>query len=261
MNLQLSPAGRSYGRRRDIPDKRDKVLSVGRPLPLPPSHFETEWLGSVRDQLQEGSCVGHGWAGHREWLARKFQGIFPDLSPQFVYYLCRQQEGTLPSDAGSTVRTGARVINKFGTCPESGDPYGPETMNTPPTALATGTALSYKGGAYHRLLDMATMRSCLASGYCFVDGIEVYESFESDAVATSGEVPMPQAGEPMLGGHCTLTTGYDDGHKNLDGSVGAFLKRNSWGSGWGQAGNFWLPYSYFPYMSDAWVMHLGPAWV
>ena len=265
MNLPPSIINRRYGCLRDAIDVRDKVLrmSFTQVLPIPPAHDESQWLGPVRDQGEEGSCVGHGWAGFADWLFRKFgpHHFSLNLSPQFVYYKCREMEGTLPDDGGAQVRTGAKVFNQFGVCPEINDPYGPLTLNDAPTPLALSQALNYKGGAYHSLLALEDMKCCLASGYCFVDGIPVFESFETEAVAVSGEIPMPQPSERQLGGHCTLTIGYDDNHKNLDGSLGAARKRNSWGSTWGLAGDFWLPYEYVrQYANDAWILHLGKPW-
>jgi C1A family cysteine protease len=65
----------------------------------------------------------------------------------------------------------------------------------------------------------------------------VYESFESQAVAQSGQVPMPAPNEQTVGGHAVLAVGYDDTKQ-------VFLVRNSWGSGWGMQGYFTLPYAY-----------------
>ena len=58
-----------------------------------------------------------------------------------------------------------------------------------------------------------------------------------DAVAASGFAPMPGPNEQFLGGHAVMLVGYDD-------SQTAFIVRNSWGSSWGQAGYFTLPYEY-----------------
>lgn len=52
------------------------------------------------------------------------------------------------------------------------------------------------------------------------------------------------------GGHAVAAVGYDDKRKikNSDvggqETVGALLIRNSWGTGWGNAGYGWLPYNY-----------------
>ena len=93
------------------------------------------------------------------------------------------------------------------------------------------------------------MKGCLASGYPFVFGFTVYESFESDQVAQTGHVPMPQAGEQVVGGHAVLAVGYDDSNQ-------WFIVRNSWGPNWGMQGYFTMPYLYLldPNLSgDFWM--------
>lgn len=81
------------------------------------------------------------------------------------------------------------------------------------------------------------MKGCLASGYPFVFGFSVYESFESQAVAQTGIVPMPSPNEQLLGGHAVLAVGYDD-------EQGRFIVRNSWGKDWGMEGYFTIKYDY-----------------
>jgi len=81
------------------------------------------------------------------------------------------------------------------------------------------------------------LKGCLASGYPIVFGFTVYESFESDAVAKTGQVPMPKPNEKTLGGHAVLAVGYDE-------SVQRFIVRNSWGKNWGIKGYFTMPYGY-----------------
>jgi C1A family cysteine protease len=92
--------------------------------------------------------------------------------------------------------------------------------------------------SYQRVLQTPTqMKGCLASGYPFVFGFSVYESFESPAVTKTGVVPLPSPGESMLGGHAVLAVGYDDERQR-------FLAMNSWGSAWGERGYFTIPYTY-----------------
>jgi len=96
------------------------------------------------------------------------------------------------------------------------------------------------------------MKGCLASGYPFVVGFSVYDSFESRNVAETGTVPMPTNGEQLLGGHAVLCIGYDD-------STGRFLLRNSWGSNWGSKGNFTMLYEYLlnnDLSDDFWTIRL-----
>ncbi len=83
-----------------------------------------------------------------------------------------------------------------------------------------------------------------------VFGFSVYESFESDSVASTGVVPMPSPNEQLLGGHAVVLVGYDDTKK-------VWIVRNSWGTNWGQAGYFTMPYAYLTnsnLASDFWTI-------
>ena len=92
----------------------------------------------------------------------------------------------------------------------------------------------------------------LASGCPISFGFTVYESFESEAVAQNGIVPMPQPGERVLGGHAVVAVGY----KPIKGQL-YFECRNSWGESWGDHGYFWMPSAYVAsptLASDFWVI-------
>jgi C1A family cysteine protease len=96
------------------------------------------------------------------------------------------------------------------------------------------------------------MQGCLFSGYPFIFGFTVYQSFESSQVAKTGDAPMPAPGEQVLGGHAVLAVGYDD-------SAHRFIVRNSWGTGWGIKGYFTMPYTYLldaNLSDDFWTIRL-----
>ena len=69
---------------------------------------------------------------------------------------------------------------------------------------------------------LSQMKGCLASGYPFVIGFTVYQSFESEEVARTGVVQIPSPGG-VVGGHAVLVVEYDD-------SQSTFICRNSWGT-------------------------------
>ena len=58
-----------------------------------------------------------------------------------------------------------------------------------------------------------------------------------DAVARTGNMPMPAPREGVVGGHAVLAVGYNDRENR-------FRMRNSWGSQWGMKGYFTMPYAY-----------------
>lgn len=81
------------------------------------------------------------------------------------------------------------------------------------------------------------MKHTISSGFPFVFGFAVYESFESKEVKKTGIMPMPKLDERMVGGHAVCAVGYDDTKKY-------FIIRNSWGDTWGDKGYFYMPYAY-----------------
>ena len=138
-----------------------------------------------------------------------------------------------------------------GRPPETDWPYDITLFAVEPPPSAYADAASHKLLQYQRVLPrLNQIKSCLAAGFPFVFGFTVYESFESDAVAATGVVPMPGTSESVLGGHAVMAAGYDDSQMRL-------IVRNSWGSGWGQAGYFTMPYAYVldsDLASDFWTL-------
>jgi C1A family cysteine protease len=162
-------------------------------------------------------------------------------------------EGTVNSDSGAMIRDGIKSIAAQGDCPESEWPYDIAKFANKPTPQCYRDALKYKAVQYQRLVNnLNQMKGCLASGYPFVFGFTVYDSFESQQVAQTGMVPMPAAAEQVLGGHCVVAVGYDDAQQR-------FIVRNSWGTGWGMQGYCTMPYAYLTdtnLSDDFWTVRL-----
>ena len=170
------------------------------------------------------------------------------------------------SHYGEILRDGIKVVNKLGVVPESEWTYDDTPANPtthlwpagakptlrPPPAVFTD-AKNYQAIGYQRVLRaLSQFKGVLASGYPFVFGFTVYASFESLAVAQTGKLNLPAPAEACLGGHAVLAVGYDDLSQR-------FIVRNSWGSAWGQAGYFTMPYAYLldeNLSDDFWTIRL-----
>lgn len=245
---------RGYGWTHDLPDHRDHVY--GSPLrvtKLPASTDLRAQCPPVYDQGQLGSCTANAIAAAIDFerAKQRLSLIYP--SRLFIYYNERVIEHTVASDAGAQIRDGIKTVANQGACPEKLWPYtiGQFAKKPPNTAYAAATR--DRVVQYSRISqDLNQFKNCLASGYPFVLGFTVYASFESAAVAKSGDVPMPSAAEKVMGGHAVVAVGYDD-------KTQRFLVRNSWGTGWGKRGYFTMPYAYLTQAnlaSDFWTVRL-----
>jgi C1A family cysteine protease len=228
---------RGFGWRRQLPDARDK-LYMARLRDLPPVEYDLrQSMPAVYDQGQLGSCTGNAVAAAMEY-ERDRQGL-SDFVPSrlFIYYNERALEGTVSSDSGAVIRDGIKVVNREGVCPETLWPYdiGVFTVKPPKrcyVAAKTDTAVQYEA-----IQTLGDLKDAIASNLPVVFGFTVYQSFESQAVAQTGVMPMPKPGEATVGGHAVVAVGYSDPKSHV-------IVRNSWGPSWGDHGYFYMPYEY-----------------
>jgi C1A family cysteine protease len=241
-----------YGWKPDLPDQRDFNYAVphATAAALPAKVDLRPGCPPVYDQGQLGSCTANAIAGAIEFDQIKQKAAEFTPSRLFIYYNERVIESTSPAvDSGAQIRDGIKSVATQGVCAETLWPYS-DTNKDPapcttcpyakkPSAACYKAALQHKVKTYQRLNSsvLNTLKGCLASGYPFVFGFTVYESFESQQVAQTGIVPMPAPGEKTVGGHAVVAVGYDD-------STSHFIVRNSWGTSWGIKGYFMIPYAY-----------------
>ena len=245
-----------YGWIPDLPDARDHLYAAPAAVmtALPPKVDLGPQCPPVYDQGQLGSCTANA-IGAAIQFDRMKQNLSPNFVPSrlFIYYNERVMEGTVSTDSGAQIRDGIKSVDKQGACPEPDWPYDITKFAARPPRADYREALHDRAASYSRLVQNANLlKGCLASGYPFVFGFTVYESFESQEVARSGVVPMPSSGEKILGGHAVLAVGYDD-------STQRFIVRNSWGTGWGMSGYFTMPYQYVTdsnLADDLWTIRL-----
>lgn len=230
---------RTYGWHPDVPDHRDHVYSIplGAGANLPPAVDLRAFCPPIYDQGSLGSCTGNAVAGAYQY-DQMAQGL-PSFPPSrlFIYFNERAIEGTTKIDAGAQIRDGIKTIAKQGVCPESLWPYNVSAFTARPSKRAYDTAAKHTAVSYQRLVTLDQMRACLADKRPFVFGFSVYENFEGEEVAKTGMLSLPKPGEQLLGGHAVVGVGYNDNEKRI-------VVRNSWGTGWGQAGYFEMPYDY-----------------
>ncbi|HEX3070781.1 MAG TPA: C1 family peptidase [Thermoanaerobaculia bacterium] len=234
---------RVYTWKPDLPDHRDHVFAATAGA-LPPHVDLRPKMTPVFDQGNLGSCTGNAIAGALEYLEHN------RVSRLFIYYQERVIEHTVKSDSGAEIRDGVKACHTVGYCGEALWPYRISKFAAKPTAAAYADAAKHKISEYARANSMTSFKTALANGFPIAFGFSVYDSFESNAIAKNGVVPMPAHSEKMLGGHAVLMVGYDDASQRV-------IVRNSWGPGWGQKGYFTMPYQYVEdrnLSDDFWVI-------
>lgn len=257
-----------YGWKPDLPDNRDLTMAtVMRSLKRLPSSVRkfsqrANFPEGPYDQLKLGSCTGNGVAGVVQFeLAKQGMTAFRP-SRLAIYYGERVIEGTVDSDAGAFIRDGIKVVAKIGAGPEDLWPYDiSKFKDTPPpeyfAAAQKDLALIYARAT----LTIHSIKTLIYNGFPVVFGFSVYSSFEQSENMSQGLMPMPAHGENMIGGHCTVWTGWDDTlsiPSPAGTTTGAMETRNSWGPNVHDHGYFWMP---FPFVtggdcSDAWTIRM-----
>jgi C1A family cysteine protease len=208
--------------------------------------MKSVWPG-IYDQGQIGSCTANAFCGAFRFLQAD-QSFQP--SRLYVYYKERALEYPDPSqisDSGAIVADARKWASEDGVAPESSWVYDVNNVNVAPPASCDQLALNHKiGMSFSITLDVFnTVQYCLANNMPVLYAFAVYQSFEN--TPSSGVMAMPNPvnindpndpQDPFLGGHEVCIVGYDDDNQ-------WFEVANSWGTGWGDNGFFYVPYAFF----------------
>lgn len=209
---------------------------------LPPSYSLNSHRNFTYDQGNIGSCTANAFcAGYR--IMHNIANRDPSFEPSrlYFYYHERLAEGDVAEDVGADVLDGEHFTQVKGVCSEADCPYVEANFAVPPSHTADVNALLHKITSYRLIhIDsnlLTNLKLAIHNNQPVLIAISIYDSFETDVVAQTGIVPVPnKTTESLLGGHELCLIGYDDTKK-------MFTVLNSWGS-WGDNGVCYIPYAY-----------------
>lgn len=208
------------------------------------------YISRIKDQGNCGSCVAFGVAAALEGTARvvrmnpvnsAYGSTMKDLSEAQLFYCGAEGQqgrscatGWWPDGALSYART-------TGVAPGS---YFRYEAGDQPCQLATGwqeKLTQLRQSAY--LATPTEMKLWLATRGPLIAAFSVYADF----YGYSSGVYRYNGSAPLEGGHCICVIGYDDNEQ-------AWLCKNSWGTGWGSDGYFYIAYGQCGIDSGMWAI-------
>ena len=208
------------------------------------------YCSPIENQGSLGSCTGQAIAGAIELLNKRNRKP-TDVSRLFIYYYERLLLGTVNYDSGAYIRDGIKATNHYGASLETYWPYDISKFRQEPILEAKSDALNRKVTRYERVTNFDGCIDALSNGFPVIMGFYVYDSFMSNTVAKTGNMPYPNTKrESLLGGHAVLLVGYNKTKK-------VFIVRNSWGTSWGDKGYFYMPFNVVTntsMSSDYWII-------
>lgn len=252
----------------DYPDFRDytlehknikpmtKKIGIEKPLKasIPVSFDLRTWCSPVENQGTIGSCTANAGVGIIEYYERRAFNKHIDASRLFLYKTTRNLLHWT-GDTGAFLRSTMGAMVLFGVPPEEYWPYVIADCDKEPNSFCYAFAQNYQAIRYLRLDPPETpkdkllkkIKILLAAKLPSMFGFTVFSSIGQ--ASNDGKIPYPCDGEQIQGGHAVVAVGYDDKIKIKNpicgrNTTGAFIIRNSWGTGWGDNGYGFLPYEY-----------------
>ena len=238
------------------PPNNRKICNITSPIQSFPSKVDlSPNMPPPLDQLNLGACASNAASNIIRYLQKKEN--IPEIQPSrlYLYWNTRVNiEGNSPNeDSGVCIRDICKAIKDYEACDETIWPYDITKFSHSPPLEAYKKADLYSFIKYAYVpQDLNCVKSMLSTGNPLLIALQIFTSFESDEVAKTGIVPIPDLRhETSMGWHAIILTGYDDETK-------MFTCLNSWGS-WGKNGFCKIPYAYILdnfLAGDFWVISL-----
>ncbi|MGB6032151.1 MAG: C1 family peptidase, partial [Bacteroidota bacterium] len=218
----------------------------------PPSWENTDGIPPVGNQVVGGSCFA--WAAayyyltHLQWQEYGWDVNDPahQCSPAFIYNLTNGGVDNGANEGFNARADAFRVFETMGCATMADMPYDYRGYRTFPTEQAFRNGMRFRTLSTHQIATrtdsgLQVLKDHLAGGNLAVMGIFGYRNFDN-INSYNNTYCVSQTAGGRLYWHEIAVVGYDDSMLTADG-YGAFRLVNSFGTGWGDNGYFWMSYA------------------
>lgn len=213
----------SFGWIPDKKDKRDFKWRMVKDFMTIPTKVELlDNCGKIRNQGNEGACVGFAGAALKDWYEKSQENLVEGgLSSRCIYNGARSLEGRLGAE-GAYLRDALKWLQKLGVCREHDWPYyawQPSWKSEPREVVSIEQMKPYKIKSYVRLSTINEVLEALAEGLPVYAGVLWYSNW----IYVGKDGKLPEKNYDVVGGHAIFLVGYDLEEKWI-------LFQNSWGN-------------------------------
>lgn len=189
----------------------------------------------MRNQNPCGTCVSFGVTALLEsavrivekWPENKAGSPYPILAPAYLHFCLAGKK----CDVGWVHELCLDKCKNPGVTKESLCPYGTAVSKNACSKLSGADNRLTRISGYKKLTTVNDMLKWLQNRGPLVTRFDVYGDFYGYKSGVYKRTPNAKKD----GGHCILCIGFDS-------KLQAWLCKNSWGTGWGKSGYFWIGY-------------------
>lgn len=238
----------AFGYRPEPPDTRDLLVTMPQ-YDLPKKVDWTEQVTGIKDQRQEGICVGMAVAAMAEFKDWREHGKKFDFSERWIYEWAKEHdEWPGNSYSGTSVRGAMKALAQHGICEEKHWPYIAGKRGEPDEEAAEN-AYQYRIQKYRSLTipkkDIRLVKRGLHETGPVALAFAVHETWFD--VGGDGIIKKPSPKDQILGYHAVSAVAYDDEYLKI---------KNSWSKSWGADGFGYLAFDYaMDILHSAWAAY------
>lgn len=190
---------------------------------------------SVKNQGTMGACSAFALVSIFEFILKKSNQADHDLSERFAYFNALHKKGNV-EDKGASFFDMVETMSVEGIATEALCPYENGLEKPTEDAYADGKTRLVKVAKNVRI-SHESLTSALSQGYPVAVSLRLFNSFATDKAGFIYRPSDEEIASGDTGNHAMVLCGYSEEDK-------IYIVRNSWGTGFGDRGYCYIPFSY-----------------